>query len=130
MPTATPPAEAPSAGRSDLLLGAGAEFEGKLTFRGTVRIDAVFKGTIVTNDVLVVGEHARIDAEIACGSVIVHGQVRGNVRAKDTVEIHRNAQVRGDVDTGTLTLEKGGLLEGTVHMAPGPRATPVPVARP
>jgi cytoskeletal protein CcmA (bactofilin family) len=118
---ATPP--------GDLLLGAGAEFEGKLTFRGTVRIDAVFKGTIVTNDVLVVGEHARIDADIACGSVIVHGQVRGTVRAKDAVEIHRTAQVRGDVDTGSLSLEKGGLLEGEVRMAQGPRTTPSPASR-
>ncbi len=30
---------------SDLLLGAGAEFEGKLTFKGTVRIDAKFTGS-------------------------------------------------------------------------------------
>ena len=47
---------------SDLLLGRGARFEGKLTFEGTVRIDATFIGSIVTNDVLVVGEAARIDA--------------------------------------------------------------------
>jgi cytoskeletal protein CcmA (bactofilin family) len=132
MATTTPHAEtAPGQARSDLLLGAGAEFEGKLTFRGTVRIDAVFKGPILTPDVLVVGEHARIDAEIACGSVIVHGQVRGNVRAKDAVEIHRNARVHGDVDTGSLVLEKGGLLEGTVRMAQGSRAaTPIPASRP
>ena len=49
---------APAAG--DLLLGRGVRFEGKLTFAGTVRIDAKFKGSIFTNDVLVVGEHARI----------------------------------------------------------------------
>src|SRR5438067_2360357 len=47
---------------SDLLLGRGVRFEGKLTFAGTVRIDASFVGTIVTADVLVVGEGARIDA--------------------------------------------------------------------
>src|SRR5690349_5464164 len=38
------------------LLGRGSEFEGKLTFEGTVRIDGKFTGTIVTGDVLVVGE--------------------------------------------------------------------------
>src|SRR5262245_44269013 len=50
------------AGGSDLnaLLGRGSEFEGKLTFEGTVRIDGKFTGTIVTNDVLVVGEGAKI----------------------------------------------------------------------
>ena len=75
----------PLGGSSDLLLGAGAEFEGKLTFKGTVRIDAKFTGTIVTNDVLVVGENARINAEITCGTVVVQGEVNGNIKAKDAV---------------------------------------------
>ncbi len=51
---------------SDLLLGKGARFEGKLSFEGTIRLDASFVGSITTNDVLVVGEHARIDADIVC----------------------------------------------------------------
>jgi cytoskeletal protein CcmA (bactofilin family) len=114
-------------GTSDLLLGAGAEFEGKLTFKGTVRIDAVFKGSIFTDDVLVVGEHARIEAEITCGTVIVHGEVRGNIRAKNAVELHHPAKVRGDVQTPSISMEKGVLLQGTVKMENLERtATPQP----
>ncbi|MCA1828052.1 MAG: polymer-forming cytoskeletal protein [Myxococcales bacterium] len=105
------------AGASDLLLGAGAEFEGKLTFKGTVRIDAKFKGSIVTNDVLVVGEHARIDAEITCGTVVVQGEVNGNIKAKSAVELHRSAKVRGNVETASLVVEKGAFLHGEVRMA-------------
>jgi len=122
-------------GTSDLLLGAGAEFEGKLTFKGTVRIDAVFKGSIFTDDVLVVGEHARIEAEITCGTIIVHGSVKGNIRAKSAVELHHPAQVRGDLYTPSLAMEKGVLLQGTVRMenleraAPArPAATPAPAS--
>jgi cytoskeletal protein CcmA (bactofilin family) len=103
-------------GTGDLLLGAGAEFEGKLTFAGTVRIDAKFKGTIVTNDVLVVGDRARIDADITCGTVIVHGEVNGNIRAKDAVELHAPARVRGDVETPSFSLEKGVVFEGQTKM--------------
>jgi cytoskeletal protein CcmA (bactofilin family) len=106
-------AETPS---SDLLLGPGAEFDGKLTFRGTVRIDARFKGSIVTNDVLVVGEHARIDAEITCGTVVVHGEVNGNVRASSAVELRRTARLRGDVTAPSVSVEKGALLQGAVKM--------------
>ena len=103
-------------GTSDLLLGAGGEFEGKLTFKGTVRIDAVFKGSIFTDDVLVVGEHARIEAEITCGTIIVHGEVRGNIRAKNAVELHHPAKVRGDLFTPAISMEKGVLLHGSVKM--------------
>jgi cytoskeletal protein CcmA (bactofilin family) len=103
-------------GTSDLLLGEGAEFEGKLTFKGTVRIDAKLKGSITTNDVLVVGEHARIDAEITCGTVIVHGEVNGNIKAKTAVELHHPAKVRGNIETPSLTVEKGVILHGELKM--------------
>jgi len=109
---------APVAAQSDLnaLLGRGSEFDGKLTFEGTVRIDGKFTGSIVTNDVLVVGEGARISAEITCGTLIVHGEVNGDIRAKGAVEFHQPARVRGNVETPTLMIEKGVIFEGQCKM--------------
>jgi cytoskeletal protein CcmA (bactofilin family) len=101
---------------SDLLIGRGVRFEGKLTFAGTVRIDASFVGTIVTDDVLVVGEAARIDANITCGTIVVHGEVNGNVQAKTGVEIRASAKVRGDLETPSLVVEKGALFQGASRM--------------
>ena len=105
------PAEA-----TDLMLGRGVKFEGKLTFAGTVRIDASFVGTIVTNDVLVVGEAARIDANITCGTIVVHGEVNGNIQAKSGVEIKSAAKVRGDLETPALVVEKGAFFQGASRM--------------
>lgn len=107
---------------SDLLLGKGARFEGKLTFEGTVRIDASFVGSITTNDVLVVGEHARIDADISCGTIVIHGEVNGNVKAKTAVEIHQTAKVRGELETPSLAIDKGALFQGAVQMEPRTKA--------
>jgi len=104
------------AAASDLLLGRGVKFEGKLTFAGTVRIDASFVGTIVTNDVLVVGEAARIDANITCGNIVVHGEVNGNIQAKSGVEIKSAAKVRGDLETPALVVEKGAFFQGASRM--------------
>jgi cytoskeletal protein CcmA (bactofilin family) len=108
-----PTAGAPS---SDLLLGPGAEFDGKLTFRGTLRIDAKFTGSIVTDDVLIVGEHACMNAEITCGTVVIHGEVEGNVRATGTVELRHTAKLRGDVTSPSLVIERGALLQGIVKL--------------
>jgi cytoskeletal protein CcmA (bactofilin family) len=119
-PNAGPSTPLPTTTASDLLLGEGAEFEGKLAFRGMVRIDARFKGSIVTDDVLVVGEHARIDADITCGTVIVHGEVNGNIRAKSGVELLRTGRVRGDVESPSIRLEKGAGLNGAVRMSAAP----------
>ena len=118
-PQPQPPA--PGAG-NDLLLGRGVRFEGKLTFAGTVRIDASFIGTIVTDDVLVVGEAARIDANITCGTILVHGEVNGNVQAKSGVEIRASGKVRGDLETPSLVIEKGAFFHGASRMEPGKSA--------
>jgi cytoskeletal protein CcmA (bactofilin family) len=114
----------PSA-NGDLLLGEGAEFEGKLTFAGTVRIDAKFKGSIFTNDVLVVGEHAKIDADITCGTVIVYGEVNGNIKAKTAVELHHPAKLRGNVESPSLAIDKGVVFQGESKMAPAEKSSSV-----
>ncbi len=129
MPPSGAPQPQPASG--DLLLGPSVEFEGKLTFAGTVRIDAKFKGSIVTEDVLVVGERARIDADIRCGTIVVDGEVNGNVTASSAVELHATARLRGDVETPSLSIEKGAVFQGAARMGGekgGPRPVPAPRA--
>jgi cytoskeletal protein CcmA (bactofilin family) len=111
---------------SDLnaLLGRGSEFEGKLTFEGTVRIDGKFTGTIITKDVLVIGEGALVQAEIDCGTIIVHGQIVGNVRARTAVELHAPAKVKGNVETPSLMMERGVTFDGQTKMEGVERPTP------
>ncbi len=125
--------ESPAAGggSDDLLLGQGAMLEGKLTFKGTVRIDARFTGSIVTDDVLIVGEHARIEAEIACGTIVVDGEVKGSVKASAGVELRPRGRLFGSVDTPSLQVEKGAVLQGEVRMTDagrGPKVAPAPDA--
>jgi hypothetical protein len=66
--------------------------------------------------------NARIDADITCGTVIVHGEVNGNIRAKDAVELHAPAKVRGDVETPSFSLEKGVVFQGQTTMPAGEKA--------
>src|SRR4051812_3853450 len=82
-------------GEVHTLLGKGSEFEGKLTFEGQVRIDGKFNGQIFTKDVLVIGDGAKVNAEVNAGTVIVHGQVEGNIRASGMVEVHQPARIKG-----------------------------------
>jgi cytoskeletal protein CcmA (bactofilin family) len=103
-------------GEINTLLGRGAEFEGKLTFEGTVRIDGRLSGEIFSDDVLVVGEGAEVHAEIDIGEIIIQGTVVGNIRAKRGVEIHAPGRVRGDITTPSLQIDKGVIFEGRTYM--------------
>lgn len=113
---ALPNARPEAVGEINTLLGRGSEFEGKLTFEGTVRIDGKLSGEIFSEDVLVVGEGAEVHAEIDIGDIIIQGSVTGNIRAKRSVEIHAPGRVRGDITTPSLQIDKGVIFEGRCHM--------------
>jgi cytoskeletal protein CcmA (bactofilin family) len=103
-------------GEISTLLGRGSEFEGKLTFEGTVRIDGVLKGEVFSEDVLIVGEGARVEAEIDVGAIIIQGTVIGNIRAKRSIEVLAPGRINGDVTTPSLQIEKGVIFEGRSFM--------------
>lgn len=105
------------------LLGRGSEFTGKLNLVGTARIDGVFGGQIQTSDILVVGEGARVSADITCGSVEVSGELIGDITASESVELHRPARVVGDITTPSLRIERGVTFEGGSKMADVPRGS-------
>jgi cytoskeletal protein CcmA (bactofilin family) len=122
-----------SLGEITTLLGRGASFDGKLTFEGTVRIDGKFKGEVFSDDVLVIGEGATVEAEIDIGEVIIQGTVIGNIKAKRSIEIHAPGRVKGDLHTPSLQIDKGVVFEGrsfmegaTKQSQPAPSAPPPP----
>ncbi len=94
----------------------GCEFEGKLCFEGTVRIGGTFKGQIYTNDVLVIGEGAKVEGEIEAGTVVISGEVTADIVAKHRVEIHRPAIFRGNIITPSLMVDEGVIFEGSSKM--------------
>lgn len=98
----------------------GCEFEGKLCFHGTVRIGGLFRGEIYTPDTLIIGEGARVDAQIEAGTVIISGHVTGTVKARHRVEIHRPAVFKGNIMTPSLSVAEGVIFEGSSKMAQTP----------
>jgi cytoskeletal protein CcmA (bactofilin family) len=98
-------------------LDKGTNVTGELEFAGTLRIDGNFHGSISTGDVLIIGEHAIVHADIKVGEVEVHGQVFGSVQAKRRVELSATGRIRGDVQTPVLVTSAGGILDGRIEMA-------------
>ena len=94
----------------------GSEFEGKLTFKDTVRIDGCFRGEITSQNTLIVGETGEIMAVVRSREVIVSGSVTGNIFASDRLVLHKTARVEGDVEAGTIAIEEGAVLNGKVTM--------------
>ena len=117
-------------GDIDTLLGKGSEFEGKLSFKGQVRIDGKYSGQIHTDEVLVIGASAKVNAEITAGTVIISGQVEGVIRATQVVELHKHAKVKGTIEAPNVTMEREVTFDGTMKMegVTGKGAPPSPTA--
>ncbi len=110
----------PRNGELNALLGKGSEFEGKLAFEGQVRIDGKFTGQITTKDTLVIGDGAKVMAEIQAGTVIVNGVVEGNIKATQSIELHQPGRIKGNIETPSLLIDKGVVFEGSCKMEGGP----------
>ena len=105
------------------------EIEGKYTFSGTVMINGKFKGEIVSNDTLIVGEKAVINASIHAGIVLISGEVVGNVLASERVELRGTARVFGDVEAPVIVVEEGVLFEGHCRNTKSRSSDAPPVSR-
>jgi len=98
------------------ILGKGSEFEGKLRFEGTVRIDGKFRGEVHSEGTLIVGDAAQIEGDVFVNSAIISGELRGNVKAKTRVELHTPAKLFGNVETPALVIQEGVMFDGHCQM--------------
>jgi len=108
----------------------GSEFEGKLSFKDTVRIDGCFRGEITSQNTLVVGETGEIMATVRSCSVIVSGHVTGNIFATERLVLHKTARVEGDIEAASVAIEEGAILNGRITMSGIPKKSEPPKSAP
>lgn len=104
------------AGQVTAILDAGTQFEGKLSFEGTVQIGGIFKGEIFTKDTLVINETATVVAQIEADTVIISGRVEGNLFARRRIIMHPPAVFKGTVTSPSLRIDEGVVFEGASYM--------------
>lgn len=114
--TMTPPASPSASANLTAFIDQGSEFEGKLTFKDTVRIDGTFHGEITSENTLIVGETGTIEAAIKSNTVVVSGTVVGNINAGRQVVLHKSAKVEGDMNAPSLIIEEGAVFNGRLSM--------------
>lgn len=94
------------------VLNSDVEVNGSLSFTDDLLIDGRVKGDITSEGVLTVGENANIEAEIKTKSVIILGDVKGNITVTDHVELKSTAKLVGDIQAATLAIESGATFIG------------------
>ena len=98
------------------VVGAGLIVEGEFTTDEDVVVDGTLRGTLTTADSLSIGSEGVIEADLRAASVVVAGQVTGNVSASQRVDIQAGGRLIGDVKAGRLTIADGASFRGNVDM--------------
>ena len=105
-----------SQGELNGFLDAGSHIKGTLHFEDTFRIDGKVTGNVESDGHLIVGEKGEVDGEVDVRRVSVSGTVRGQLKARERLEITSLGRVYADLTTPVLTVEEGALLEGSIFM--------------
>lgn len=90
----------------------GCEAQGRLNFVGTLALNGKFHGELLCADTLLVGENGDVEAAVQVGAAIVSGRVKGNITARERIELRRTARIYGNIVTPVLVLEEGVVFDG------------------
>ncbi|MFQ3670802.1 MAG: polymer-forming cytoskeletal protein [Verrucomicrobiia bacterium] len=99
------------------------EFRGNLFSASPLEIHGKFQGEIEAEGPLVIGQGAKVKANIKGVTVEIHGTVEGNITASERVELKANAYLKGDVRSPKFACADSATLSGSLDTSGGKPAS-------
>jgi len=111
------------------LIAQGSRIEGNLKFTEGMRVDGEVTGntsaTAEQPSILVISEAAVVEGELRADHIIINGRVRGNVHAKELLELQPQARIEGDVYYKALEMHRGATITGQLRPTDGVEEKPL-----
>ena len=107
----------PFTGKIENIIGPKTSFQGHMKAEGNVRVDGYLDGSLETTGNVIIGNAAKVSADITASNVQVWGAVKGNITAAGRLEILPSGRVWGDIKVTSLLIDEGGLFRGKSVMA-------------
>jgi cytoskeletal protein CcmA (bactofilin family) len=100
----------------ETVVGPSVNVEGDFASEGNIIVKGTVSGSVATSKFLLVEQGAKIVANVRAGSAKISGEVKGNMKVKETLELTDTAKVLGDIEARVLVIEGGAILYGKVTM--------------
>jgi cytoskeletal protein CcmA (bactofilin family) len=98
-------------------LGSSLHIKGEISGNEDLHVDGEVEGPIRLGEGrLTVGAAAKVTSDIIAREVVVHGKVKGNVHAKDKIEIKKEGSVTGDLTMAQILIEDGAHFKGSIDI--------------
>jgi cytoskeletal protein CcmA (bactofilin family) len=106
------PRRAAEADARESVIASDLTIEGKIEGAGHVRLAGRFKGDVNVQGHLTVEPGAKLSGSVRAGTVIVGGEIEGNIDAATRVELLQTGVLLGDLKAGSLTVAAGSRMRG------------------
>lgn len=107
------------------LIAAGMKIVGDVETSGILKVDGVIEGSVRGARQLLLGKGGAIQGDVHAHEAVLGGRVQGTVTALERVEIQSSSRIEGDIQTKSIVVIEGGIINGTVRMDdPGSRSGP------
>lgn len=101
-------------GASLVILGQSAKLDGTFKVGESIQIECELAGKLDVEGKLIIGEKGVVHADVHTANAVIRGRYEGTMVATGTVEIASTGRVKGDIQTDSLVISKGGLFDGAV----------------
>jgi len=98
------------------VIGEETTIKGIIHTQRSIRIEGVVEGEINSQGEVYIGEKSKIKANIVGKTIIVSGEVIGNIEAIKGLKICKTGKVYGNIAGDQLLIEEGGIYKGKVNM--------------
>jgi cytoskeletal protein CcmA (bactofilin family) len=101
--------------RLETIVGSDTRIAGKVSVKGTIRVDGIVEGDVEA-DWVVVGETGKIHGTTRARGIVVGGSVEGNIEAAEAVELREKATMAGEIHAPKLGISEGAVFDGRARM--------------
>jgi cytoskeletal protein CcmA (bactofilin family) len=109
------------------VIGPTLEFKGELQADEDLVIEGQVEGTIAHHKKrLTVGKQGRVRADIDASSVVIEGQLVGDIHGDEVVSLASGADVAGNIFCRRIVIEDGARFNGRIDTGDQPKVTLVP----
>lgn len=120
----------PKRSNNQSVIGPTMVFKGELSADEDLIIDGLVEGTIAHHKKhLTVGAKGRVKANIHASSVIVLGQLVGDIHSEGMVSLAKGSDVVGSITCGRIVMEDGARFRGVIEMGDPSKVSAAPKKR-
>ena len=106
-----------SGGKIQNVLGPSTSVKGQIKSEGNIRLDGMFEGTVETTGNVIIGQSAKVVADINANAVQIWGAVKGSVVAAGRLEIMGGGRLWGSIRASSLLIDEGAIFRGQSFMS-------------